>query len=179
VSLECITDLLQLVLNGNRLVENNEYRLLNELSSVRIGNRLLDRCETNKAISAGSTENHTFETVLFLGGNNSGDGRETHIKITSLIVGKKTIISIVTVPVGRNLRNSKTGCISHEESASLLQNFLQLNLLVVLDSELLGIAVEFLKLALISLEFDFDGFKELLLLGGGGEDKGFLVSSGS
>jgi len=175
---ESITNLLQLVLNGNRLVKDNENRFLNELSSLGVGDGLFDRCKTNKAVSAGSTEDHTLEAILLLGGNNSGDGRETHIEITSLVISKKSIVAVSVVSVGGDFGDSKARCIGHEETASLLQNLLQFNLFVVLYSELFRVAIELLELTLVSLKFNFDGFEELFLLACGRENERVLITCG-
>mmetsp|Transcript_17252 Transcript_17252/g.37749 ORF Transcript_17252/g.37749 Transcript_17252/m.37749 type:complete len:245 (+) Transcript_17252:1509-2243(+) len=73
VSLEGVTDLLEFDFNGIRLIENDEYRLLSKLTSFWVGDRLLNRCKSNKAVTTGGTENHAFKVGAFVGRNNTCD----------------------------------------------------------------------------------------------------------
>mmetsp|Transcript_14488 Transcript_14488/g.21287 ORF Transcript_14488/g.21287 Transcript_14488/m.21287 type:complete len:207 (+) Transcript_14488:1942-2562(+) len=174
-----ITDLLQLRLDRDRLVEDNEDGFLHELSGVGIGDGLLDGGESHEAISAGGAEDHTLEAVLLLGGDDSSDRGETHIKIATIVRPEQTIRAFITEPVGAEFRYGKTRGVGHEEAASLLQDLLKLHLLVVLMGELLGVAVQLLELAFIALELHLERFEELLLLGGSrGVDEGIHFTGG-
>mmetsp|Transcript_2378 Transcript_2378/g.3612 ORF Transcript_2378/g.3612 Transcript_2378/m.3612 type:complete len:375 (+) Transcript_2378:1082-2206(+) len=86
VSEESITDLLELGLNGEGLEEDNEDTLLNQGSSLRVGNGLLDRGKPHVAVTTCGTENHTLKAHLLLGGHHTSDTGETHVHITGLII---------------------------------------------------------------------------------------------
>jgi hypothetical protein len=168
VGIESITDLLELGLDRKRLVEDDEDTLLDKKSVGWVGDRLLDRSETNVAVTTGGTEDHTLETSLFFGGNNSSDAGETHVHVAGggTTFGLKEVVGTITrasvaVSSGSELGNSKTRGISHEETTGLLKYFLEFNLLVVLSGELLGVGVEFLELRFVSLKFHLHTFKEL------------------
>mmetsp|Transcript_18832 Transcript_18832/g.23721 ORF Transcript_18832/g.23721 Transcript_18832/m.23721 type:complete len:321 (-) Transcript_18832:174-1136(-) len=180
---ESITDLLQLGLNGGRLVEDDEDRLLNELPSLRISDRLLDGSKPNEAVTTRGTEDHTLKTSLFLRRHNASNGGEPHIKIEAALLPEQSLrppITPTTIPGRTQLRNGQPWRIRHEELTGLLQNLLELHLFIVLNSEFLRVAVELLQLILIAFEFDLKGLKELssslVLAGGRAVDKGVNVA---
>mmetsp|Transcript_27436 Transcript_27436/g.38604 ORF Transcript_27436/g.38604 Transcript_27436/m.38604 type:complete len:279 (-) Transcript_27436:356-1192(-) len=166
VSREGITDLLELVLNRDRLVEDDEDTLLRHLASFRVSDRLLDRSKSDVAVTTSGTENHTFKTGLLFGGNDTSNGRETHIHVTSIHFftfiqkSSSTIIASAssTGASGGKFRHSQTRSIRHEETTRLFQNFLKFNLFVVFQGQLFRIGVQFTQLSFVSFQFDLQGF---------------------
>ncbi len=161
VSLESVTNLLELDFNGFGLVEDDENRLLGELSSLGIGDRLLDGCESDEAVTTGSTENHAFKVGALFGRDNTSDGRETHVQVGADFFLQQQVSLVGGSSGSGQLTDGQARTISDEESASLLQNLLQFNLFVVLNSKLFTVVVQLLELGFVSLEFGFQGFQDL------------------
>mmetsp|Transcript_15497 Transcript_15497/g.35701 ORF Transcript_15497/g.35701 Transcript_15497/m.35701 type:complete len:207 (-) Transcript_15497:485-1105(-) len=151
VSLESITDLLQLDFDRIGFVKDDEDGLLRELSSFRVGNRLLDGSKSDEAVTTGSTENHTLKVDAFIGRNNTGDGREAHIQVRTSFLFSQQVGFVRGSLTRGQLANSQTRSVGDEESTSLFQDFLQFHLFVVLNGELLAIGVQLLQLRFVSL----------------------------
>mmetsp|Transcript_18754 Transcript_18754/g.39454 ORF Transcript_18754/g.39454 Transcript_18754/m.39454 type:complete len:297 (-) Transcript_18754:86-976(-) len=161
---ESIADLLQLSFNAQRLEEHNENAFLNQASRLGIRNGLLDGSKPYITVSPGGAEDHALESDLLLGADNSGDGAEAHIEIgAGLIImsAGKQRPGLVAGSAAGELGHGEAGGVRHEESASLLEDLLELHLLVVLARELFGVGVEFLELGFVSLQFHLEGFQEL------------------
>ena len=192
MSIEGVADLLELGLDGDGLVEDDEDALLDELAGGGVGDGLLDGGETDVAVAAGGTEDHSLEAGLLLGGNDASDGGEAHVHVaggTGGILGTEQALGLVISSTrglgsaGGHLRNGQTGGIGHEKAAGLLEDLLQLDLLVVLGRELLAVRVELLELVLVSLELGLERLEELsagLVLGGasGGTRGGGILEEG-
>mmetsp|Transcript_30639 Transcript_30639/g.52321 ORF Transcript_30639/g.52321 Transcript_30639/m.52321 type:complete len:468 (+) Transcript_30639:1438-2841(+) len=161
---ESIADLLQLSFNAQRLEEHNENAFLNQASRLGIRNGLLDGSKPYITVSPRGAEYHALESDLLLGADNSGDGAEAHIEIgAGLIImsAGKQRPGLVAGSAAGELGHGEAGGVRHEESASLLEDLLELHLLVVLARELFGVGVEFLELGFVSLQFHLEGFQEL------------------
>ena len=192
MSIEGVADLLELGLDGDGLVEDDEDALPDELAGGGVGDGLLDGGETDVAVTAGGTEDHSLEASLLLSGNHASDGGEAHVHVTGGtggVLGSEKALGLVVSGTGRlgsaggHLRNGQTGGIGHEKAAGLLEDLLQLDLLVVLGRELLAVRVELLELVLVSLELGLERLEELsagLVLGGssGGTRGGGVLEEG-
>mmetsp|Transcript_17802 Transcript_17802/g.27494 ORF Transcript_17802/g.27494 Transcript_17802/m.27494 type:complete len:385 (+) Transcript_17802:1625-2779(+) len=168
VSREGIADLLQFVLDRDRLVKNDKDTLLRHLTSFRVRDGLLDGSKSDITVTTSGTENHTFKTGLLFGRNNTRDGGETHIHITSIdffAVVQKTSGTIIatscTGASGSEFRHRQTRGIRHEETTRLFQHFLKLDFFIVFQSQLFGVGIQFAQLSFVSLQFNFQCFQKL------------------
>ena len=168
MSCKGITDLLQLVLNGERLVKDDKDRLFDQFTSDWISDGLFDGCKADITVSASGTENHTFKSLTFFVGNNTSDRRETHVHVTCTFFLQQSFRLVSGSIGGRRscgkFGNGQTRSISHEETTSLLQDFLQFHLFIVFHGQLLGKRVEFLQLILIVFQFHLKCFQQILVI---------------
>mmetsp|Transcript_16339 Transcript_16339/g.29734 ORF Transcript_16339/g.29734 Transcript_16339/m.29734 type:complete len:295 (+) Transcript_16339:1691-2575(+) len=172
-----VADLLELGLNTERLVKDDEYALFHKLSSLWVGNGLLNGSKAHVAVTTGGTEDHALKARLLLSRHDTGNARKAHVHIVTLhgffLRAEEPLFLGVGIlgTSSSELRHSQTGSVRHEETARLLENLLELNLFVVLRGEFLGIRVELLELSLISLKLNLQGFEELRA--------GLILSEGS
>ena len=145
MGVEGVTDLLELVLDGDGLVEDDEDALLDEFTRGGVCDGLLDGGKADVAVAAGGAEDHPLEPDLLLGGDDAGDGGEAHVHLAAgaggVALGLEQAVGLrVTGASHRgHLRHGEAGGVCHEEEPGFLQDLLQLDLLVVFGRELLGV----------------------------------------
>ena len=157
-----IANLLQLGLNGEGFEKDNKDAFFNEGARFGTGDGLLNGCKADVAVSTGGPENHAFESNLFFGGDNSSDGGEAHVHVAGFVIpSREESVRFTGGLASGKFGNSETGGIRHEESARLLENFLQFDLFIVLPGQFLRVSIQLLQLTLVSLQFHLEGFQEL------------------
>mmetsp|Transcript_27206 Transcript_27206/g.48312 ORF Transcript_27206/g.48312 Transcript_27206/m.48312 type:complete len:457 (-) Transcript_27206:29-1399(-) len=162
VSLEGITDLLELGLNRFGLVKDDEYTLLQELSRLRVSDGLLDGSESDIAVSTSGTKDHAFKASALFSGDDTSNRGETHVQIgASANSFRFQKVSLVGGGLSRRqFTDSQARGISNEEAPCLLEDLLELHLFVILMGKLFTVGVEFTELRLVSFEFHFQGFQK-------------------
>mmetsp|Transcript_16910 Transcript_16910/g.31635 ORF Transcript_16910/g.31635 Transcript_16910/m.31635 type:complete len:316 (-) Transcript_16910:486-1433(-) len=144
VSTKGVTDVLELLFNRHRLVEDDEHTLLHKVTILGVSDGLLDGSKADIAVATSGAEDHALEPNLLFRGDDSCDRGETHVHVPTrgTTLRFEEVISPVIASLAASsgeLRNSKTRGISHKEPSSLLENLLQLHLLIVLRRKLLAV----------------------------------------